>query len=43
MFDAGKLRREGFRVYKASDKTHATDYVPPSIIEGYEIMTYKLR
>lgn len=38
--DADKLRQEGFKVYKASDKVYVTSYVPPSTIRKYEVMTF---
>ncbi|MHC1627757.1 MAG: RNA 2'-phosphotransferase [Candidatus Nezhaarchaeales archaeon] len=41
--DAEKLRKEGFKIYKASDKIYVTSYVPPSAIKKYEVMTCKLR
>lgn len=41
--NAEKLRKEGFKIYKASDRIYVTSYVPPSAIRRYEIMTCKPR
>jgi len=38
--DADRLRREGFKVYKASSKVYVTSYVPPSAIRRYELITF---
>lgn len=38
--NADKLRQEGFKVYKASDKIYVTRYVPPSAIRRYKVMTF---
>lgn len=38
--DADKLRQEGIKIYKASDKVYVMSYVPPSAIKKYELLTF---
>jgi len=38
--DADELRREGIKVYKASDRVYVVAYVPPVAIRGYRIYAF---